>query len=849
MSREESHHDYRDDEEINLYDQNDEVPFPFVDDPEQLIRNRRARDREAVRRNQELPEDRNAVGPVQPPIHPPRPQPQPRYMPRREPAFDDYYGDNYYREPTMGELNAPNFETQPWCIYESPELENITINASVAHSLPKFSGSQGESAATHLQRLHGICQNLKPNRVNMDDFKLKAFYFSLTDSASDWFLSLPSGSIRTWVQMQKKFLDKYYPAGRAMQVRKQLQEIKQGPNETMYDYLEKFNHLERSCCTLGLPEKLVIEYLIDGLRPLDKMLLDASAGGSMMNLSLSGIRNLIANVAENARFREETTRQDEFSRSKRVAQTEASVNSITEEMKQLKEMMIEIIRRQPVTVKPCEFCGSTDHKTDACPTLIEEEPADVNIVGGYQGYNNDRAGQNRQYGQTSNPGWRNNNSYLQTETQPAIPQLAQSFYQPFHRQYNQTTPPPSQYQQEEPNLYHTSSNNSRGPNESLEDMMLQLTSTVQQLNTTMHQNQTETKKELSDLKEHISQLAASVSALSSEPGRLSSQTIQNPKANISMIRRSNMKVTLGEVARSPTYRLTNNHFNRRSRPDWNQEEDRPNDGKTWVTHADNGRYAFTVCITPPPITHFDIPASGWDSPNNIIASKQNIKGSEYANSKPESGQNSPTIERALTSDHEPQPERNKDPGAFTITCGIGETQIRKCLVDLGLGDKSCIRPVGELEDVILHVGELVVAADFYVIPTEETSEDDPLTIILGRPFLYVTKARIDVGKGSLSLKFGRKIAHFYINKSRPDTKKPPDIAPISDHCAQFSDLSLGTRKVSRPAAMVKGLPPSQKQWKEKTPEQWSSYSNKKSGRNNIGTVAKFDLSHPWDPNQ
>ncbi|CAM8929278.1 unnamed protein product [Rhodiola kirilowii] len=378
----------------------------------------------------------------------------------------------------------------------------------------------------------------------------------------------------------------------------------------------------------------------------------------------------------------------------------------------------------------------------------------------------------------------------------------------------------------------------------------------------------------------MSQLTTAMSTLTTEPGRLPSQTVQNPKANISMIRRSNMKVTLGEVARSPTYRLTNNHFNRRSRPDWNQEEDRPNDGKTWVTHADNGRYAFTVCITPPPITHFDIPASGWDSPTNIYASKQNIKGSEYANPKPGNGQNSPTIERALTSDHEPQPERDKDPGAFTITCGIGETQIHKCLVDLGaavnampsslyyllglgplkpprsnieLGDKSCIRPVGELEDVILHVGELVVDADFYVIPTEETCEDDPPTIILGRPFLYTTKARIDVGKGSLSLMFGGKIAHFYINKSRPDTKKPPDITPISDHGAQFSDLSLETKKVTRPAAMVKGLPPSQKQWKEKTPKPWSSYSSKKSGRvkgrSNTGTVAKFDLSHPWDPNQ
>ncbi|CAM8959966.1 unnamed protein product [Rhodiola kirilowii] len=364
----------------------------------------------------------------------------------------------------------------------------------------------------------------------------------------------------------------------------------------------------------------------------------------------------------------------------------------------------------------------------------------------------------------------------------------------------------------------------------------------------------------------MSQLATAMSTLTTEPGRLPSQTVQNPNANISMIRRSNMKATLGEVARSPTYKLSNNHFNRRRRPDWNQEEDRPNNGKTWVTHADNGRYAFTVCITPPPIIHTDVPASGWDDDNNL---------------RPRNRQTGQRIERALVSDHESQPERDKDPGAFTITCCIGETQIHKCLVDLGaavnampsslyyllglgplkpprsnieLGDKSCIRPVGELEDVILHVGELVVAADFYVIPTEETSEDDPPTIILGRPFLYATKARIDVGKGSLSLKFGGKIAHFYINKSRPDTKKPPDITPISDHCTQFSDLSLGIRKVSRPAAMVKGPSPSQKRWKEIPSELDPNLSSaKKSGRLTarikVGGIKKFDLSHPWDPNQ
>ncbi|CAM8957019.1 unnamed protein product [Rhodiola kirilowii] len=364
---------------MNLFDRNNEAPPQFVDDPEQIMRNHRARDREAIRRNQGPPEDRNGAGPVQPPRYPPPPQYQ--QEPRREPIFDDYYGDNNYHEPTMDELNAPDFRNQPWCIYEGPELENIAVDMSVVHN-------HGESATTHLKRLHGICQNLKPNRVNIDDFKLKAFYFSLIDSANDWFLSLPSGSIRTWAQMQSKFLDKYYPVGRAMQGRRQLQDIKQGPNESMFDYLEKFNRLEQSCCNLGLPEKLIIEYMLGGLNHLDKRLLDASAGGSLASLPLSGIRRLVTKFAENARFREETTRQDEFTRTKNVAKVETPVNSMTEQMEQMKEIMMQTLQKQTVQVRPCEFCGSTDHKTDACPTWIEEDSVEANAVEGYQGYNN-----------------------------------------------------------------------------------------------------------------------------------------------------------------------------------------------------------------------------------------------------------------------------------------------------------------------------------------------------------------------------------------------------------------------------------------------------------------------------
>ncbi|CAM8886851.1 unnamed protein product [Rhodiola kirilowii] len=824
MSRIGSHHEDEEiNDEVNQVVRDNEGPPPFIDNPEQLILNHNRAIREAARLNQGMPEGRVGAAPRQHPRQHPRQPPLHRQIPRQHPAFDEYYADEVLREPTMGELSAPDFGTQPWCIDEGPDLENIVINTSVVHNLPKFSGNLGESATTHLQRLHGICQNLKPYGVDVDDFKLKAFYFSLTNSANDWFLSLPSGSIQTWAQMQKKFVEKYYPAGRAMQVRRQLQEIRQGPNETMYEYLEKFNHLERSCCTLGLPEKLIIEYLLDGLRPLDKKLLDASAGGSMMNLPLSGIRELVTSVAENARFREETTRQEEFSRIKNVAQAEVPMSSLPEEMKQMKEMMIQLLRRQPAQMRPCEFCGGLDHKTDTCLTLMENDPEEVNAFGQAPGQN-----------------WRYNNN-APRRTQQAAPQLAQQFYQPPHRQYNQGGP--GQYPPKGPNQYQAGPSQ-QGPSKPLEEI-------VKDLSNTVHQYMAKTDGAIADLGKQMSQLATEVSELKNESGRLPSQTIQNPKGIINMVRASDMKAAMDEAEqlrkqqrRGPeAYKPTTKHYTRRQRPDWNQEKDRPNDDGTWVTHADNGRYAFAVNMTPPPTTHFDVPASGWndEGQNSSYPTKAIVyerRATRKMNKNLES-RNDPMASKPVTRNREEHMGISKDPGAFTVTCSFGKIKVHHCLIDPGaavnvlpyplycslglgplqpprisleMGDKSCVQPVGVLESLLLRVGKIVVPTDFYVIPIKEFSKDDPPTIILGRPFLYTTDAKINMGKGSLSLAFSGKTSYYNIyGDNRTNMKKPPE------HCSPNPSTS----------------------------------SSKKSGRDeariDTGAPVKFDLSHPWDP--
>ena len=122
------------------------------------------------------------------------------------------------------------------------------------------------------------------------------------------------------------------------------------------------------------------------------------------------------------------------------------------------------------------------------------------------------------------------------------------------------------------------------------------------------------------------------------------------------------------------------------------------------------------------------------------------------------------------------PQKLKDPGSFTITCIIGNEEFNKALCDLGasinlmpysifeklgigtikpttialqMADRSLNYPRGIVEDVLLKVGKFIIPADFVVL---DMMEDAEIPLILGRPFLAIGMALIDVQKGDLTLR-------------------------------------------------------------------------------------------------
>ncbi|CAM8919943.1 unnamed protein product [Rhodiola kirilowii] len=425
------------------------------------------------------------------------------------------------------------------------------------------------------------------------------------------------------------------------------------------------------------------------------------------------------------------------SKQKNVSQADRSVNSMPEEMRQMKEMVMQLLQKQTVQVRPCEFCGSTDHKTDTYPS------------------------------------------------------------------------------------HHP------GPNKSLEDMMMQLSSTVQLLSTTMHQNQAETKGELSDLKNHVSQLAASVSAFANESGRLLSRTIQIQEDVNALTLRSG-KMLVGKPLEKEEDKDQRLRGEEQMRPesletledDATDKNDDMFEEERDITEEEENTSKEHM---PGPVPRPETPKISVTLPFPALArmKKQHVMDEDVFELFSKVEINIPLLEaikqipryakflkelctnrrRSTRDDQELMsknvsaviqqkvPPKCGDPGTYTIPCTIGNIRIENCMLDLGasinvlpfsiysclkigplkptgltiqLADRSCKQPEGKIEDVLVQVGKLVFPADFYVLKMENGGPTNHAPILLGRPFLKTSKMKIDCGSGMPSMEVEGEVFSFDI---------------------------------------------------------------------------------------
>ncbi|WVZ13203.1 hypothetical protein V8G54_017733 [Vigna mungo] len=164
--------------------------------------------------------------------------------------------------------------------------------------LPKYHGVAGEDPHMHLKEFQVVCLMFKPEKVPEDWAKLKTFPFSLGDATKDWFYYKDDTSpFTSWADMQRSFLEKFFPTSTTISKRREISSIMQLQGETFREYWDRFNQLCASCPDHQISEHLLILHFLDGLSMQDRFYVDAAAGGSMMDKTISEARTLLAKLS------------------------------------------------------------------------------------------------------------------------------------------------------------------------------------------------------------------------------------------------------------------------------------------------------------------------------------------------------------------------------------------------------------------------------------------------------------------------------------------------------------------------------------------------------------------------
>ncbi|XP_062075446.1 uncharacterized protein LOC133779508 [Humulus lupulus] len=162
------------------------------------------------------------------------------------------------------------------------------------------------------------------------------------------------------------------------------------------------------------------------------------------------------------------------------------------------------------------------------------------------------------------------------------------------------------------------------------------------------------------------------------------------------------------------------------------------------------------------------------------------------------------------------PPKLKDLGSFAIPCSVEDTITTKALCDLGasinlmllsifrklkLGearpttvslqmvDRSVKQPRGVIEDVLVKVGKFIFPTDFIILDMEE---DANIPIILGRTFLAIGTALIDVQKGELKLRVQNEEVKFNVFAATDI----PTCCRVDVVCSGGSNLETTKRKTN-----------------------------------------------------
>ncbi|CAN6679827.1 unnamed protein product [Malus baccata var. baccata] len=575
----------------------------------------------------------------------------------------------------------------PLCIQYPRAAQNKTdkfeLKSSLLHHIPKFHGLSMEDPNKHLKEFE-----LAPRTVT------------------------------SWESMKRAFLEKFFPTSRVILLRKRISGIQQNQGESFPTYYERFKTLIASYPQPQMNEELLLQYFYEGFLPIERQMLDALAGGALVDKTPMAAKTLIANRALNSQQYEGVGQKDN--------PHEEQVNEVVEKPKDQ-------------SVGTCGVCSMNEHLTDKCPQLIENRGWEFANAMGFGSQNQPH---NDLFSNTYNPGWRDHPNFKwrepqQTQQQSVFRQQPPRFYQrPYAAAQPQTQP-----------VQNNSVTNYVGEGSGKSSQRYaQLRQEVQ--------NQT---REVTELKRQMGQMAEFMGQFSREPGKLPRSTDVNPKGGFKSAKaitlRSGKKLDLIPAHLNPIKRTTKRSNLRR------KNKACPQQGLSNLC-----RSHLHTLIRPPKFLNELCTTRKRALNKEVVRVSENVSAVLQRKLPPKcKDPGSFTIPCVIGNTR--FESAMLDLGAsinvmpYSIYASMNLGELKNDGVIIQLADRSNAYPKGVLEDV----NHLVFPANFYVLEMEDSSHSPQLPILLGQPFMKIARTKIDVFKGTLTMEFDREVIDFNIS--------------------------------------------------------------------------------------
>jgi hypothetical protein len=129
--------------------------------------------------------------------------------------------------------------------------------------------------------------------------RARLFLFSLLGKALQWFYSQPVETVQDWNALMRAFMKEYYSPGKTQSLCNKIATFAQYPTETISEAFEHFNEYTRMILHHKFLKVDLVQKFYQGLTMASRTVIDASAGGSIIELTPTQAFTLFKKVVDN----------------------------------------------------------------------------------------------------------------------------------------------------------------------------------------------------------------------------------------------------------------------------------------------------------------------------------------------------------------------------------------------------------------------------------------------------------------------------------------------------------------------------------------------------------------------